>query len=132
MKRLLFVLPIFILAQNSIPMPPAIPSLTPPPSKKVGNKQKSACEEVPPMLVMLPPPLQDAVTKCENERYTPTNDKVIKVLTKYENKAVKIIKIKPIEGFVKVYEIKYKSKNRVKRIYCNSSLTKCFKEFVIK
>jgi len=132
MKKLLFVLPVFILAQSSIPMPPAIPSLTPPPSKKVETKSKSACAEVPPMLVMLPPPLQNAVTKCENERYTPQNDKVIKVLSKYENKKIHIIKIKPVEGFVKVYQIKYKIDKGVKRIYCNSSLTKCFKGFVIK
>ena len=127
MRKLLFILPVCMLAQKSIPMPPAIPSLTPPPST---NSSKSACAEVPPMLIMLPPPLQDAVTKCENERYTPKKERVNKILNKYENKKVNIIQIKATEGFVKVYQIKYKIDKKVKTIYCNSFLTKCFKELI--
>jgi len=118
----------FMIASN-IPMPPAIPSIDMTHSKKA--KKVSPCAEVPPMLVMLPPPLAEAVNKCKNEQNMPKKDKISKVLSKYEAKKVKILNVTTVKDMVMIYKIKYEIDKKVKTIYCNDKLNRCFKGFVI-
>jgi hypothetical protein len=80
------------------------------------------CEIIPPMLIFMPPPLQEDLRKCKNKLFMPTVDLAKKALSKkYKN--IKIKKISIVEGFDELYEIKTDKGN----FYCNKSVTKCFR-----
>jgi flavin-binding protein dodecin len=103
--------------------------------KKEVKKPASACDSVPPMLHILPPPLQDAVNKCNIEKSTPKKEAVEKKIAdhlsraKRANMKVKDVEVDSIKGIdLNLYEIKYtKTITKESTIYCNGSLTQCFK-----
>jgi hypothetical protein len=141
MKKFLYLfLPLTLLGVDMPPMPPMIGVQ----SKKsnVKNKMPKSCELLPPMLVILPPPLEVQLDKCKNALAKPDIKTAEKVLRKYENKNIKIKKITPAKGFLKIYKIEYeilpkKSKIKVlnfkpkrKSIYCNDTMTQCFENYM--
>ena len=123
MKKL-FMLSIIVglLGANSIPMPPSFPSLNLQ-KKKKETKQVDPCSIVPPMLVNLPPMLEDDLIKCKNKRYLPTKKFAKKQLDKLLKIKVTVKSIKTMEKFNTLYEI---NTNKGK-FYCNSNIEKCLK-----
>ena len=124
MKRILLFLPFMLLA-NSIPMPPMPPAMNfDKPKKKIKTNSKVSmpkeCEMIPPMIIFLPPPLEDALTKCKNKLFEPKLEFAKKVFAK---KKLKVKSINIVKGFNELYEIKTNKGN----FYCNKDLTKCFK-----
>jgi hypothetical protein len=135
MKKLLFILPFFLFAEN-IPMPPMPPALPLNQNKNVKvqknkNKEKSTkvkmpkeCNIIPPMLIFMPPPLQEDLRKCKNKLFMPSLNLAKKELSKkYKN--IKIKKISIVKGFDELYEIK----TNKGIFYCNKNVTKCFKVY---
>jgi len=119
MKKVLIFLPLFLLANSSM-MPPMMPSVAK--SKKVDSSKKTKkttfpkeCQALPPMLIFMPPPLEESLESCKNKLNTPKREVVKK-------KFKSVVSIKEVKGFSMLYEITTK-KNR---FYCNKDLSKCF------
>jgi hypothetical protein len=125
MKKLFFILTIssFMVA-SAIDMPPSIPMLQTSQQKSDTNETSkvNSCDMIPPMLHMLPPPLQGELDNCVNTKNQPTIQMVTEYLQKNKMK-YKTLTIKPASDFVRLYEIDLGNK---KIIYCNEKVTKCF------
>jgi len=109
-------------------MPPMVPSLgtannaTKP---KVNTKtQMSSCDIIPPMIINLPPPLEDAVTKCKNERGMPKKAFVEQQLSKLLKKKIVVKSIEIVPKFNQLYKITYKGGT----ILCNKSVDAFIKQ----
>jgi len=113
-----------LLYANALPMPPAILSIDVKEEKK--ESKQSVCDTIPPMLQMLPPPLQQAVDACQSETSMPTKEKVENYLDS-KNIQFKKISIEPMEGFVKLYEIDL---GNDKKLYCNEKM-QCFEGVIL-
>lgn len=125
MKKILYFLPFILFANQSIPMPPMPPAMNL--EKKHTNKKNNVkksmpkeCEMIPPMLIFLPPPLEESLRKCKNELFKPTIIKAKKVFSK---KKLKVISVNIVSGFNELYKIETNKGN----FYCNKNLSKCFK-----
>jgi len=125
MKKLFFILAMssFIVA-SEIDMPPSIPMLKAQQQKVDTNEtpKVNSCDMIPPMLHMLPPPLQGELDNCVNTKNQPTVQMVIEYLLKNKMK-YKTLTIKPASDFVRLYEVDLGNK---RIIYCNEKVTKCF------
>jgi len=125
MKKLFFILAMssFIVA-SEIDMPPSIPMLQAQQQKVDTNEtpKVNSCDMIPPMLHMLPPPLQGELDNCVNTKNQPTVQMVIEYLLKNKMK-YKTLTIKPASDFVRLYEVDLGNK---RIIYCNEKVTKCF------
>ena len=102
------------------PMPPMIPSLdTKAPQQKSAKqtKQKSAmpkaCELIPPMVIFLPPPMENQLIKCKNEMFKPKKEFVQKQLAKLLKKKITIEKIEFVAKFNQLYKITYNKNNTI-------------------
>lgn len=109
-------------------MPPMVPSLgtahnTTKPKSSTKTKV-SSCDLVPPMIINLPPPLEDAVTKCKNERGLPKKAFVEKQLSKLFKKKIVVKKIEIVPKFNQLYKITYKGGT----ILCNKSVDAFIKQ----
>jgi len=137
MKKLLLILGLStsIFAAEALQMPPMPPMMDLGATKTVKenkNEKKSVsktpneCELLPPMVVFLPPPMENMVVKCKNKLLKPkANNKNIKKL--FGAKA-KVSSIEVLEGFNNLYELKIDKKSFI----CNKDVTICFdkpKEF---
>ncbi|MGM0519374.1 MAG: hypothetical protein ACQERD_07005 [Campylobacterota bacterium] len=126
MKKLFSILFLcsYLVAQD-IQAPPAMPSMEQLKNKeKTPSKKKSsnsACESIPPMLHMLPPPLQNSLDKCQIEKFMPTKKEVKRYL-KTNKIEYKSIGIKPAKEFIRVYKIEL---GNGKRLFCNETVTRC-------
>ncbi len=124
MKKLfsLVVLTGLIYAQN-LEMPPMIPTIGA--QKQTSNSVKSVskCDAIPPMLHILPPPLQEALDACYIEKFMPSQ-KSVEAYLKKEKIAFKTITVSPVAGFVRVYEINLGNNDK---FYCNEKVTHCLK-----
>jgi len=125
MKKLLIFMPFFLLANQSIPMPPMPPALPVNNQKKIKHQKKKSslpkeCNIIPPMLIFMPPPLEADLAKCKNKLFLPKLSFAKKVFAK---KHLKVKNISIVEGFIEVYKI---STNKGD-FYCNKDLSKCFK-----
>jgi hypothetical protein len=127
MKKILAILTVSIYA-NAIEMPPAIPMLDLKADTKKETKQKSKnpkeCDMLPPMVVFLPPPMENMVNTCKNKLYIPSKQLAQKGLSKILKKDVKVTSVSIEKDFVQAYEI---SKKKDKYI-CNKTVTKCYKK----
>jgi len=123
MKKLILILPIFLLA-NGLMMPPMPPNVNlnnkkhkvKPRSNKNKNSLPKECEIIPPMLIFMPPPLESDLRKCKNKLFMP------KIKFAQKKLKLKIKKIEIVNGFNEVYKIVTSKKI----LYCNKDLTKCF------
>ena len=125
MKKFLYFLPFILFANQSIPMPPMPPAMNFDKTKKhIKNNKKNTlpkeCETIPPMIIFLPPPLEDALNKCKNKLLEPKLEFAKKVFAK---KKLKVKSVNIVEGFSELYEVKTNKGN----FYCNKDLSKCFK-----
>ena len=139
MKRLLCLIPFFLFANEAVPMmppmPPALPGMNMNKSanqknhkeikanmkhKKTKNVMPKECAVIPPMLIFMPPPLQDALTKCKNRLFLPKLNVAKKVFAK---KGLKVKSVSIAKGFTQLYKV---STNKGE-FYCNKTLNKCFK-----
>ena len=127
MRKLLIFLPFVLLANQTVPMPPM------PPAMNLGNKkadvQKNAksvlpkeCRIIPPMIIFLPPPLENSLVKCKNRLFKPKLNYAKKIFAK---KHIKVKSVNTVEGFNELYKIKTDKGN----FYCNKTLSKCFKVY---
>jgi len=127
MKKLLFLIPLILFSQNQIQMPPMPPAMNiekqnTKPQKNTKNDMPKECKIIPPMLIFMPPPLEEDLIKCKNKLFLPNKDVAQNKLSKkYKN--IKIEAISIVEGFNEVYEIKTNKGT----FYCNKNVTKCFK-----
>jgi len=144
-KIFIFLTGSIILFAQSIPFPPMPPSFSIPKKNSVHKKEKKVslkqtakhkknslpkeCELLPPMVVLIPPPMEDMLQKCKNTLYKPKKEKAEKNLQKILKKNIIVSKIESIEDFSRVYKITTK-KNGI--FYCNKAVTACFAGKVIK
>lgn len=109
-------------------MPPMIPNLDAPKStnstKPEVKAPMSSCEMIPPMIINLPPPLEDAVEKCKNERDMPQKDFVQTQLSKLLKKTVHVQKIEIVKGFNQLYKVSYDDGT----ILCNKAVNAFIKQ----
>ena len=138
MKKLLFLIPFVLFANEAMPMPPMPPAVpvinmnknTNQQTHKKGKtniKQKKSkhimpkeCAVIPPMLIFMPPPLQDDLTKCKNRLFLPKLNVAKKVFAK---KGLKVKSVSIAKGFTQLYQVSTNKGN----FYCNKTLNKCFK-----
>jgi hypothetical protein len=119
MKKKLVYLILFCFAYGAeLSMPPSIPVL----SQADVNSSKSSCDMIPPMLHMLPPPLQSELDKCINEKNKPSVEAVKAYLGKNKIK-YKEITIEEVKDFARLYQIDLGNK---RKFLCNGQVTKCF------
>jgi len=114
-----------LIAQNTPPMPPMAGANNP---IKNADKLKlpKECSTVPPMIIFLPPPLEEAYYQCKNSLYLPKKEDAETKLSKLLNEKIKITSIDVVNGFTELYGIEIvDSKNIVRSYYCNRFLTKC-------
>ena len=122
---LLLIAPLALVAANTTmpPMPPMIPGIdTTPKSPSASSTLPKSCEIIPPMIYKLPPPLENALTTCKNDMYSP-NDDAIKA--KF-GKTIKDIKVEALKDFSQVYKIQYLAEKKTVVKYCNKNLSFCF------
>jgi len=123
---ILFSLP---LVAGDIPMPPGIPSIPVKKDivkkdvKKSAKKEKSndACKIIPPMLVHLPPMLENDLDKCKNSLHLPSVSVAEKKLRDMLKKDVKVSKVSAVKGFSMLYKIE----SNVGDFYCNRYVDRC-------
>ena len=127
MKKLLAFLPLLLLANQAVPMPPMPPAMNLGSSKKAvvkksikSNPMPKECKVIPPMIIFLPPPLENSLIKCKNELFKPKLDYAKKVFAK---KHLKVKSVSIVESFNELYKIKTNKGD----FYCNKNLSKCFK-----
>lgn len=121
-KTLIFLLSSCVLCANSLQMPPSIPSIT-----QKTQAKNNPCDMIPPMLQMMPPPLQEAVDRCQTESNIPKKEKVLSFL-KDKKINYETVTIKPMDGFVKLYMIDL---GNATKIYCNEKM-QCFEPKRVK
>lgn len=123
-KTLLLSIFASLIYAQELQMPPSMPMLDmkkQDSKKQTKTKKMNSCEAIPPMIHMLPPPLQSAVDTCQNEKFMPKKEQVVKYLKK--NKiAYKSIEIKPAKDFVRVYNV---TLGNGKTLFCNEKVTRC-------
>ena len=116
-KYLLFAALVVYVFGANIPTPPSMPSLMQP--KKVDKKD--SCQIIPPMLIHIPPMLEDDLDRCKNRLYLPTKDMASKRLKEMLKRDVKVKNVSYVEGFSMLYKIE--TDNGV--FYCNRKLDRC-------
>jgi len=122
----LFTLP---LVAGDIPMPPSMPSImvkkdvTKNGVKKSAKKEKSndACKIIPPMLVHLPPMLENDLDKCKNSLHMPSVSTAEKRLRSMLKRDLKVSKVSAVKGFSMLYKIE----SNVGEFYCNRYVDRC-------
>ncbi|WOE69424.1 hypothetical protein RZR97_09945 [Hydrogenimonas thermophila] len=129
-KALTFSIIAFVpLIAGSIPMPPSMPSIALKNDIK-GDKKKDktndSCKVIPPMLIHLPPMLENDLDKCKNSLYKPTKKVAESKLKKLLKKDVKVSKITSLEGFSMLYKIE----TNVGNFYCNRNVDKCLTSYI--
>jgi len=129
MKKLLIAVPFILLANQSLmmpPMPPALPVNKNQNTTKVKHKEikkpllPKECNIIPPMLIFMPPPLEDDLVKCKNKLFLPKLDIAKKIFAK---KHLKVKSVSVVDGFVELYKVSTDKGD----FYCNKNLSKCFK-----
>lgn len=128
MRRVLFfsasVLLSLPLVAGDIPMPPSISSLSAKSDlKKSVKKDQSndACKIIPPMLVHLPPMLENDLGKCKNSLHMPSISVAEKRLQDMLKKKVKVRKVSIVKGFSMLYKVE----SDVGDFYCNRYVDRC-------
>lgn len=111
-----------VFAQNMPPMPGGGGAI-----KGAENlKLPKECSTVPPMIIFLPPPLEEAYYQCKNSLYLPKKEDAQKSLSKLLKENIKVTSIDQVNGFTELYSIEIvDSKNIIRSYFCNRFLTKC-------
>ncbi len=110
-----------LFAQGMPMMPPMVPNI-----KSKTTVKKDSCTLVPPMLINLPPMLEEDVQKCKSKRFMPTTKKAqprLEKLFHLPKGALKVTSIHVVDGFSMLYKIE----TNVGSVLCNASISKCFR-----
>lgn len=102
--------------EQVLQMPPPVPNID------ATQKLPKECEAIPPMIYQLPPPLEAMVQSCKNELYKPDISKIKGVF----GKGIQNVSIKKLDGFSKMYEVVFVSKDKKMVRYCNGDISYCF------
>ena len=127
MQRFIFLfIGTFLLAGESLPMPPMMPSV---PLKKEEKNVKlpKSCQMLPPMIYRLPPPMEVMLQDCKSRLYLPSKEKAQKKINKLFKKPLRVIDVKPLKGFDDLYEIETNESSSLVQIYCNKDFSFCIK-----
>ena len=142
MKRVFFTIAIIaataLLASDMPPMPPGMMDSgkksanvqkkdTKQKTKKKGSgfKMPKECSTLPPMIIFLPPPMEVEMRACKNALHLPKKEDALKKLKASYKKDVVIKSIKPVDGFVEVYQIDIEVDKKQKSLFCNGKLEYC-------
>lgn len=86
------------------------------------------CQTLPPMLVVLPPPMQAEMDKCLNAFHFPKPDYKKNFGHLYGEDA-EITSITTVDSFTRLYKVSYTIQTWLgktsKTVYCNTTLTSC-------
>jgi hypothetical protein len=101
--------------------PPSVPTFP------VHNKEKKEdpCRLVPPMIVNLPPPLEEARSACVLERMKPDMRYILVVLRKKFGEDLQVINVKGVMGFSDLYAIDLAKSGKRSTLFCDSMLKHC-------
>ena len=114
-----------LVASDMPPMPPGMGGSSDKGAKTIKKKSKSnepkECSSVPPMIYILPPPLEKELKSCKDAFFKPKLELAQKQLSKII-KGIKVKDLKPIKSFDMLYDIKHDQKST---IYCNKTITSC-------
>jgi hypothetical protein len=118
-------------ADNSMLMPPSIPPINLSVKKDTNSihkrsnhhkpKRDDACKLIPPMLVHLPPMLEDSLDACKNGLYLPSKSIAKKRLGKLLKRSVEVRSVVAVKGFSMLYKIE----SNVGIFYCNRDINSC-------
>lgn len=132
------LLPLMLFAASSTPpMPPMSEN-----AGKTNSKQSlkstlpTECQKLPPMLVVLPPPMQAEMDKCLNAFHFPRPDYKKNFANLFGEEA-KITNITTVNDFIRLYKVDFVTKSwlgeTTKTVYCNTALTSCIEgKFITK
>lgn len=113
MKKTILSSLIIFSTLNALEMPPMPPNISLDTSKKSNSIKKEdkklpkSCELIPPMVIMLPPPMEKQLNQCKNELFKPKKEFVEKQLKKLLKKDIKVKTIESVEKFVQLYKVTY-------------------------
>ena len=115
-------------AMDASLMPPMVPTLGSANNATAPAVQAKptlgSCDIIPPMIINLPPPLEDAVAKCKNERDMPKKEFVQEQLSKLFGKKTEVKTIESVEKFNQLYRVTYDGGV----ILCNKSVDAFIKQ----
>ncbi len=99
-------------ATQTLATPPSMPMLNMKQSAEVNTTMQKAvmpkeCEMIPPMMILLPPPMEQELVNCQNQLNLPKKEFAEKQLSVFLKKEVTIEKIEIVEKFNQVYKITY-------------------------
>lgn len=129
-KRFLFLSTLIILPliASDIMTPPPFPALNLTSKHKEGKEKKDntkqdrdSCKIIPPMLMHLPPMLEDDLDRCKSSLYVPSAKSSKKSLSKMLKRSVEIKSIEAIEGFSMLYKIE----SNAGIFVCNRKVDRC-------
>ena len=125
---LVMILSSLSLVAGDIPMPPTMPNiaLKKDVSKDVNKSAKTkmsngACKIIPPMLVHLPPMLENDLDRCKNSLHMPSVSVAQKRLHSMLKKDLKVSRVFAVKGFSMLYKIE----SNVGDFYCNRYVDRC-------
>lgn len=122
MKKLLVLIAIISLNATNVMMPPSIPDIKLPTHTKHKTKKPiDKCKLIPPMLINIPPMLEDDLDSCKNKLYLPNKKTATQKLHKLLKTKIIIKNIKSTEGFSMLYQI-ITNKGT---FYCNRNIDRC-------
>jgi hypothetical protein len=120
MKKLLSlaVLGAYLYASEMPPMPPGMGGKS---AKKSIQSGIKACDSIPPMIYILPPPLEAELKDCKDEFFKPKIELAQMALSKIVE-GIEINDLKPLPQYDMLYKIQH---NKKINILCNKSITSC-------
>lgn len=130
LKMAVLLFPMWLIAaEGAVKVPPA--PLSPPtaPKKSLKDMLPQECATIPPMLVVLPPPMQKDMNRCKNAFHKPKPETVNSNLAAMHGEKVNVTNISALDGFQRLYQIDYTMDGffgeKKKTIYCNETVTQC-------
>ena len=106
-----------LYAVDMPPMPPMVPTMKNKTTHAQSTKKQKkssmpkSCGLIPPMVLLLPPPMEKDLVKCKNDLYKPKKEFVAKQLAKlFKKKKVNVTKIEIMEDFNQLYKVFYDKK----------------------
>ncbi len=123
-KLLLSIFTATIIFASESMMPPMPPSVGG--EKKTESSMPKECAEVPPMIIFLPPPLEEAYYQCKNALHLPKKDDAKSKIDKLLGENIEVESIKIATGFSEVYMIDVINKKKKKTtLMCNKNIDRC-------
>jgi hypothetical protein len=116
------------------PMPPMIPDIDVKTNSKKSDQKTTpkSCELLPPMVVFIPPPMENMLNDCKNQLNLPKKESVEEIIIKKRYKSSTLKSISITEGFTQLYTIELTDKNKKDiTLFCNGSLSKCISGEII-